>query len=51
MALRFSRGGSGWILGKILLRKSGEALAKVAQEGGGVAIPGDVQEKGRGGTE
>ena len=34
-----------------LLRRSGEALAQAAQGGGGVTIPGDVQEKGRCGTE
>jgi len=32
-------------------RKSGEALAQAAQEGGGVTIPGGVQEEDRCGTE
>ena len=40
-------GGPGWILGKISLRKSGQALEQAAQGGGGVTIPGGVQEKGR----
>jgi len=31
---------------KFLLQNSGEALAQVAQGGGGVTIPGSVQEKG-----
>jgi len=29
---------------KFLLRKSGEALAQAAQGGGGVTVPGGVQE-------
>jgi len=31
--------------------KSDEVLAQAAQGGGGVAVPGSVQEKGRCGTE
>ena len=42
MDLSCTRGGSGWILRKILLRKSGQALAQAAQGGGGVTIPGGV---------
>jgi len=41
-----TRGGA-----KFLLRKSGKALAQAAQEGGGVTIPGDVQEMWRCGTQ
>jgi len=33
------RGGSGWISGKTILRKSGETLAQAARGGGGVVIP------------
>ena len=36
---------------KFLLRKSGEALAQAAQGGGGVTVPGGVQELWRCGTE
>jgi len=36
---------------KILHRRSGDALAWAAQGGGGVTIPGGLQEKGRCGTE
>jgi len=50
MASRCIRGGSGWILGKIL-RKSDEALAQDAEGGGGVTVPGGVQEPCRYGTE
>ena len=50
MALSYTRGGSGWILGKIL-RKKDEALAQAAQGGGGVTVPGGVQEPWRCGTE
>ena len=32
---------------KILLRKSGKALAQAAQGGGGVIIPGGVHKKGQ----
>jgi len=38
-------------LEKILLRKSDEAVAQAAQGGGGVTIPGGVQEPCRWGTE
>ena len=51
MASSCARGGLGWILGKNILKKSGEALAQAAQGGDGVTIPGGVQEKGRCGTE
>jgi len=43
MASSCSRGGSGWILGKHL-RKSGQAVEQAAWHGGGVSIPGGVQE-------
>jgi len=46
MTLNCLRGGSGWILGKILLLKNGSALEQVAHGGGGVTVPGGVQEKG-----
>jgi len=36
---------------KILLRKSGEALAQAAQGGGRVTVPGSVQELWRCSTE
>ena len=36
---------------RIILRKSGEAVAQAAKEGGGVTIPGGVQELHRCGTE
>jgi len=36
---------------KILLRKTVEAVAQAAQGGGGVTIPGGVQEPCGGGTE
>lgn len=39
----------GWIFGKILLRKSGVALAQAAQGDGEVSVPGGFQE-GRYGT-
>ena len=45
MALSCTRGGSGWILGKFLPRKSGDALEQAAQVGGGTAIPGGGQEE------
>ena len=43
MASSCTRRGSGWILG-YLLRKSSEAVAQAAQGGGGVTVPGGVQE-------
>ena len=48
MASSCARGGSDWIF---LLRKSGDALAQAAQRGGGVTVPGGIQEKSRCGTE
>ena len=51
VALSCAREGSGWILGKILLRKSGEAVVQAAQGGGGVTISGGVQEMCGCGTE
>jgi len=57
MALSFTRRGSGWILGKFLLRNSGDVLEQDAKGGGGVIIPGGVQEmcrcvtEGHGGDE
>ena len=44
MASSCTRGGSGWTLGKISSSKSGEILEQAAQGGGGVAIPGGIQE-------
>jgi len=41
--LKLHQGGSGWLLGKYLLRKGGDAVAQAAQGGGGVTIPGGVQ--------
>lgn len=35
MALSCARGGSGWVCGKFLLRKSANALAQAAQGVGG----------------
>jgi len=49
-ALSCDRGGSGWILEKISSH-SGGVLAQAAQGGGGVTIPGGIQEECRGGTE
>jgi len=46
-----SRGGSDWTLGNFFLRKSGQAVAQAAQGGGGVSIPGGIQETCRYGTE
>ena len=43
MASSCVRGGLGWILGKILYWKSGQALEQAAQGGDGVTIPGGVQ--------
>ena len=43
MASSCSRGGSGWLLGKISLRKSSEAVAQAAQGGGGVTVSGGVE--------
>jgi len=52
MALVCARGGSSWLLGKkIILIKSGEAVAQAAQGGDGVTVPGDVQELCGCGTE
>ena len=51
MASSCTKGGSDWLLGKILPRKSGEAVAQAAQGGGRVIIPGDVQDYWRYGTE
>ena len=39
------------IRNKIILRKSDDTLEQSAQRGGGVTIPGGVQEKGRCDTE
>jgi len=44
-------GSSQEYLEKFLLRKSGNALAQATQGGGGVTIPGGVQQEGRCGTE
>ena len=45
------REGTVWILGKLFLRKSGEALAQAAQGGGEVNVPGSVQEIHRASTD
>lgn len=37
-------GGSGQILGNIYSQISADALAQTAQEGGGIVIPGGVQQ-------
>ena len=50
MASSCTRGGSGWILGKFLLR-SGATVAQAAQGGGGGTVPGGVQEPCRCSTE
>ena len=50
MALSYARGGSVWILEK-LLQKSGEAVAQVAHGGGGVTVLGGIQKPWRCGTE
>jgi len=39
---------SGWLLGKKIIRKSGEALEWAAQGGGGVTVPGRCGTEGRG---
>ena len=49
--LKMHWGGLGWILGKLYLRKSGEAVAQAAQGAGGVTVPGGVQERCGYGTE
>jgi len=51
MASSCTRGGSSRISEKLLLRESGEAQEWAAQGGGGVAVPGDVQEMYGCGTE
>ena len=50
MASGCARRGSGWMLGKISSHKSNDILEQAAQEGGGVAISGGIQENGRCGT-
>lgn len=44
MAVSCARGGLGWILGKLHLRKSSEAVAQAAQGGSRVIVPEGVQE-------
>ena len=51
MASSCTKGCSDWILGKTLLQKSGDAVAQAAQGGGGVIVPGGVQELWRYGSE
>ena len=51
MASSCARGGLGWILGKLHLRKSGEAVAQAAQGSGGVTVPGGAEEPCGCGTE
>ena len=51
MALSCTRGYSGWILEKFLHRKNGEAVAQAARGGGGVTVPGGVQELWKCSTE
>ena len=50
MAFSCSSGSSGWTLGKIS-SLIGEALEQAAQGGGGITVPGSVQELSRCGTE
>ena len=50
LLLSCTGGGSGWVLGKILLR-SGAALAQAAQGGGGITVPQGVPEPCGFGTE
>ena len=45
MALSCTRGGLGWILGIISSPKEWSALARAAQGGGGVTVPGNGQEQ------
>ena len=51
MVLSCAKGVSSWILGKISLRKSNEALEQAAHGDGGDTPPGGVQEMWRCGTE
>lgn len=51
MASSCTRGGSGWMLGKISFPKSGEVLEWAVQGSGEVTIPGGVQEMFRGCTK
>jgi len=51
MNLQHKASFSGYLMEKIILRKSQEALEQAAQGGGRVTIPGCVQEKGRCGRE
>ncbi len=44
MASSCARGDSGWTLGNLALQESGQALEWAAQGGGGVIVPGSVQE-------
>ena len=44
MASSCARGDSGWILAKISSHMSGQMLEWAAQGGGGVTIPGGIQE-------
>jgi len=50
MTLSYARGGSSWILGKIL-RKNGKVLTEAAQVDAGVTVSGGVEEAWRYGTE
>jgi len=50
MASSGVRGSLDWILGKISLRESGQALEQAAQGSGGVTIPGGVEKMCRCGT-
>jgi len=51
MASSCAREDSAWILGKLVLQKSGWALEWAAQGGGEVTKPGGVQETHRHGTQ
>ena len=51
MASGCTRGGSGWMLGKISLPKEWWCSGTAAQGGGGVTVPGGVQEPCWCGTE
>ena len=51
MILSCTSAGLGWILETFLLRNRGAAVAKAAQGGGAVTVPGGVPEPCGGGTE
>jgi len=51
MALRCTRGGSGWSAGNVSSQKEGAAVAQTAQGGGEITVPGGVEEPCGCGTE